>query len=116
MSTVTKTSEQMLYLMACALQDVSAQEEFLPDVDLQQLFKRASIKANKSVLISILRLVYRSFEQQGSILSLAVFCAPGAYTFRGNRPRAGRADRNNDAKKRLAAAGFTGIRLLREGG
>ena len=76
MSTVTKTSEQMLYLMACALQGVSAQEEFLPDVDLQQLFKRASIKANKNVLISILRLVYRSFEQQGSILSLAVFCAP----------------------------------------
>lgn len=38
MSTVTKTSEQMLYLMACALQDVSAQEEFLADVDLQQLF------------------------------------------------------------------------------
>ena len=40
------------------------------------LFKRASIKANKSVLISILQLVYRSLEQQGSILSLAVFCAP----------------------------------------
>lgn len=38
MSTVTKTSEQMLYLMACALQDVSAQEEFLADVDLQQLY------------------------------------------------------------------------------
>ena len=38
MSTVTKTSEQMLYLMACALQGVSAQEEFLADVDLQQLF------------------------------------------------------------------------------
>lgn len=55
MSTVTKTSEQMLYLMACALQGVSAQEEFLPDVDLRQLFKRASIKANKNVLISILR-------------------------------------------------------------
>ena len=76
MSTVTKTSEQMLYLMACALQGVSAQEEFLPDVDLRQLFKRASTKANKNVLISILRLVYRSFEQQGSILSLAVFCVP----------------------------------------
>ena len=40
------------------------------------LFKRASIKANKSVLILILRLGYQSFEQQGSILSLAVFCAP----------------------------------------
>ena len=38
MSTVTKTSEQMLYLMACALRGVSAQEEFLADVDLQQLF------------------------------------------------------------------------------
>ena len=38
MSTATKTNEQMLYLMACALQDVSAQEEFLADVDLQQLF------------------------------------------------------------------------------
>ena len=38
MSTATKTSEQMLYLMACALHDVSAQEEFLADVDLQQLF------------------------------------------------------------------------------
>lgn len=38
MSTATKTSEQMLYLMACALQDVSAQEEFLADVDLQQLY------------------------------------------------------------------------------
>ena len=38
MSTVTKTSEQMLYLMACALQGVSAQEEFLADVDLQQLY------------------------------------------------------------------------------
>ena len=55
---------------------VFAQEEFVPDVDLQQLVKRASTKANKNVLISILRLVYRSFEQQGSILSLAVFCAP----------------------------------------
>lgn len=38
MSTATKTNEQMLYLMACALQDVSAQEEFLADVDLQQLY------------------------------------------------------------------------------
>lgn len=38
MSTATKTNKQMLYLMACALQDVSAQEEFLADVDLQQLF------------------------------------------------------------------------------
>lgn len=38
MSTVTKTSEQMLYLMACALRGVSAQEKFLADVDLQQLF------------------------------------------------------------------------------
>lgn len=38
MSTATKTNKQMLYLMACALQDVSAQEEFLADVDLQQLY------------------------------------------------------------------------------
>ena len=63
------------------------------------LFKRASIKANKSVLILILRLVYRSFEQLGAILSLAVFVR---HTFRGNRARAGRADRNNDAKKKVS--------------
>ena len=37
MSTITRTSEQLLYLMACALQGVSAQEEVLADVDLKQL-------------------------------------------------------------------------------
>lgn len=37
MSTMTKTSEQLLYLMACALQGVSAREEVLADADLKQL-------------------------------------------------------------------------------
>lgn len=37
MSTMTKTSEQQLYLMACALQGVSAREEVLADADLKQL-------------------------------------------------------------------------------
>ena len=37
MSTITRTSEQLLYLMACALQGVSAQEEILTDADLKQL-------------------------------------------------------------------------------
>ena len=37
MSTITRTSEQLLYLMACALQGVSAREEILADVDLKQL-------------------------------------------------------------------------------
>ena len=37
MSTITRTSEQLLYLMACALQGVSAQEEVLADADLKQL-------------------------------------------------------------------------------
>ena len=32
MSTITKTSEHLLYLMACALQGVSAREEILADV------------------------------------------------------------------------------------
>ena len=37
MSTITRTSEQLLYLMACALQGVSAREENLADADLKQL-------------------------------------------------------------------------------
>ena len=37
MNTITRTSEQLLYLMACALQGVSAREEVLTDVDLKQL-------------------------------------------------------------------------------
>ena len=37
MSTITRTSEQLLYLMACALQGVSAPEEILTDADLKQL-------------------------------------------------------------------------------
>ena len=37
MSTITKTSEHLLYLMACALQGVSAREEILADVNLKQL-------------------------------------------------------------------------------
>lgn len=37
MSTMTKTSEHLLYLMACALQGVSAREEVLADADLKQL-------------------------------------------------------------------------------
>ena len=37
MSTITRTSEQLLYLMACALQGVSAREEVLADADLKQL-------------------------------------------------------------------------------
>ncbi len=37
MSTITRTSEQLLYLMACALQGVSVQEEILADADLKQL-------------------------------------------------------------------------------
>ena len=37
MSTITRTSDQLLYLMACALQGVSAQEEVLADADLKQL-------------------------------------------------------------------------------
>ncbi len=37
MSTMTKTSEHLLYLMACALQGVSAREEIWVDVDLKQL-------------------------------------------------------------------------------
>ena len=37
MSTMTRTSEQLLYLMACALQGVSAREEVLADADLKQL-------------------------------------------------------------------------------
>lgn len=37
MSTITRTSEQLLYLMACALQGVSAREEILADADLKQL-------------------------------------------------------------------------------
>ena len=41
MSTITRTSEQLLYLMACALQGVSAQEEVLADVDLKQLLLMA---------------------------------------------------------------------------
>lgn len=41
MSTMTRTAEQMLYLMACALQGASAREEVLADVDLQQLLRMA---------------------------------------------------------------------------
>ena len=41
MSTITRTSEQLLYLMACALQGVSAQEEVLADADLKQLLLMA---------------------------------------------------------------------------
>lgn len=37
MSTMTKTREHLLYLMACALQGTSAQEEILADADLKQL-------------------------------------------------------------------------------
>ena len=37
MSTMTKTREHLLYLMACALQGVSAREEVLADADLKQL-------------------------------------------------------------------------------
>lgn len=37
MSTITRTSEQLLYLMACVLQGVSAREEILADADLKQL-------------------------------------------------------------------------------
>lgn len=37
MSTITRNSEQLLYLMACALQGVSAREEVLADADLKQL-------------------------------------------------------------------------------
>ena len=37
MNTITRTSEQLLYLMACALQGVSAREEILADADLKQL-------------------------------------------------------------------------------
>ena len=37
MSTITKTRELLLYLMACALQGVSAREEILADADLKQL-------------------------------------------------------------------------------
>ena len=37
MSTITRTNEQLLYLMACALQGVSAREEILADADLKQL-------------------------------------------------------------------------------
>lgn len=37
MSTMTKTSKHLLYLMACALQGVSAREEVLADADLKQL-------------------------------------------------------------------------------
>ena len=37
MSTITRTSEQLLYLMACALQGVSAREGVLADADLKQL-------------------------------------------------------------------------------
>ena len=37
MSTITRTSEQLLYLMACALQGVSAREEVLADADLKLL-------------------------------------------------------------------------------
>lgn len=41
MSTITRTSEQLLYLMACALQGVSAREEILADADLKQLLLMA---------------------------------------------------------------------------
>ncbi|SCG88329.1 Uncharacterised protein [uncultured Clostridium sp.] len=37
MSKMTQTSEHLLYLMACALQGVSAREEILTNVDLKQL-------------------------------------------------------------------------------
>ena len=37
MSTITRTSEQLLYLIACALQGVSVREEVLADADLKQL-------------------------------------------------------------------------------
>lgn len=37
MNTITRTSEQLLYLMACALQGVSAREEVLADAGLKQL-------------------------------------------------------------------------------
>ena len=37
MNTITRTSEQLLYLMVCALQGVSAREEVLADADLKQL-------------------------------------------------------------------------------
>lgn len=37
MNTMTRTSEQLLYLMACALQGISAREEILANVDLKQL-------------------------------------------------------------------------------
>ena len=41
MSTITRTSEHLLYLMACALQGVSAREEVLADADLKQLLLMA---------------------------------------------------------------------------
>ena len=41
MNTITRTSEQLLYLMACALQGVSAREEVLADADLKQLLLMA---------------------------------------------------------------------------
>ena len=37
MSTMTQTRKHLLYLMACALQGTSAQEEILADADLKQL-------------------------------------------------------------------------------
>ena len=49
MSTMTKTSEQLLYLMACALQGVSAREEVLADADLKQLL----IMARKHSVVSM---------------------------------------------------------------
>ena len=41
MSTMTQTSKHLLYLIACALQGTSAQEEILADVDLKQLLLMA---------------------------------------------------------------------------
>ena len=41
MNTITRTSEQLLYLMVCALQGVSAREEVLADADLKQLLLMA---------------------------------------------------------------------------
>ena len=49
MNTITRTSEQLLYLMACALQGVSAREEILADADLKQLL----IMARKHAVASM---------------------------------------------------------------
>ena len=50
MSTITRTSEQLLYLMACALQGVSAREEILADADLKQLLIMARKRSVASMV------------------------------------------------------------------